>query len=294
MSSSDGYDDRPSRGDGDPVPPPLGAAEPTRRIEPDAADATRRVDPADPPVTRAVDPQAPHDPHGPHDPTATRQLDAVTSGAARTGEPWEGTAEPYTASAPPYASEEEPADVAPEADQRPRRGRDVALVLIGSVLGFLLAFLVVAWGTSGRDAEVAEPDPAQQERIEALEAELEGRDAQIADLESQLAEAEAAAGDRDADIEAQRQALDERTVALDQRASSLEDRAAALDRREAELDQRETQLDEREAALDDAETVPPPDDGSDGTDGGIDLPEIDTGEVENVIERILERLRDLF
>jgi hypothetical protein len=278
-------------------------------------DETRRVDPPPPPPdaeTRRVDPPPPEaetrrlDPGGgtpelgvPAD--ATQQLDATEARPA-----WEAEV-PVPPGARPGgadpAADWDDGGVPPEGEvveEEPTssRGKHALLVLLGAVLGFALAFLVVALATSGddTDADVV----ATQEQLDALEAELEARDATIADLEAQLAEAEAAAGERDEDIEAQRQALDERS-------QSLDDREAALDARQDALDEREAAIVDRE---DQAGTQPPPDtdddgdtgDTGDGGEGGETgdggLPDIDTDEiaeeVENVVERILDWLRGLF
>ena len=156
-----------------------------------------------------------------------------------------------------------------------RRGRDIGMWVFGAVIGFVVAFLVVALGTD----EAADGDAAAASRIEALEADLDDRDAQIEELEARLAEAEAAAGDRAEDVQAQRDALDERAVALDGRAEALAEREEALDQRESDLADREAAVDE-----------PPADDDADN--GG--LPDIDSDDVDTVVDRVLEQLRDLF
>jgi hypothetical protein len=281
-------------------------------------DETRRVDPPPPPdaETRRVDPPPPDaetrriDPGGgtpelgvPLD--ATQQLDATEARPA-----WEAEVP-----VPPGASPGDahpatdwddgglpPEDEVVEEEPTSSRGKSALLVLLGAVLGFALAFLVVALATGGDDTDA--DLVATQEQVDALEAELEARDATIADLEAQLAEAEAAAGERDEDIEAQRQALDDRS-------QSLDDREAALDARQDALDEREAAIVEREEQ---AGAQPPPDTGDTGDTGetgdtgdggeggdtgdGGGLPDIDTDEiaeeVENVVERILDWLRGLF
>jgi hypothetical protein len=301
--------------------------EPTRRWDGDA-DATRRSDPggewtrpwevAQPPPppgdapTRQLPPT-----DGPSAADATRASD--TAALDRTHaleEPWEGTAQPYATgshAADDGTAEAEVAGPAPVESSGRRRGRDVALLLVGSVLGFVLAFLIVAWSTSGDPATEDEAAAAGQaevaaleEQLTALEAERDEALARTGELEAQLAEAEAAAGERDEDVEAQRRALDERAGALDERATALdaredqlEEREAALDDRDAALTTREQDLDAREAALDEGETPTEGDGGGEeeGDDGGIrlpELPEIDTEEAGNVVEQVLDWLRDLF
>jgi hypothetical protein len=255
--------------------------DPTRRIDPDATqrhdpDAARR---ADPDATRRVDEAG----QGAiADQQHTQRIAPATGAGA-----WEGTADPSRPSGDAWQDDtEDPAGAAldepePERDRR----RDLAFGAGGLLLGFLLAFLVIALGTSDRgDGEVAAAD----ERVEDLEFELEERDARISALEAQVAEAEAAAGESDADIEAQRQALEERSQALDERVDRIDERSLALDRREAELDERERAIAEREQQADE-----PADGDGDGENGGL-LPDLDTDEVETFIDRILERIRDLF
>jgi hypothetical protein len=274
-----------------------------------------------PPPAPAADPPRPL---SPRDEPSAEEPPSVTDTAAldRTHaleEPWEGTAQPYgtgshATDADGTAADEAADAPAPVEGRGGRRGRDIALLLVGSVLGFVLAFLIVAWGTSGDPATEDDVAAAQQAEIEALEeqvgaveAERDDANARTDALEAQLAEAEAAAGARDEDVEAQRQALDQRADALDERATALDaregqldDREGALDDRSAALDAREQDLDAREAALDAGETPAEGDGGTqpgDGDDGDIQLPElpdIDTGEVGNVVERALDWLRDLF
>lgn len=173
-----------------------------------------------------------------------------------------------------------------EPPPEPRsRAREAMIGLGGALLGFVLAFVVVALGTSGDapadDGQLA----AAQERIETLEAELAQRDAAVADLEAQrdeletrLAEAEVAAGEGAADVEAQRQALDERAAALDERAAAIEEREAALDQREAEL----------------GDTPPAdPAEPGEGLFPGDGLPELDGETADTIVDRIIEELRDL-
>jgi hypothetical protein len=168
---------------------------------------------------------------------------------------------------------------APEEEPRGRGGRDAVVGLIGVLLGVVLALVVVALGTRGpaADGDLA----AAQQRATALEAELAERDAQIAELEARLAEAEAAAGARAEDVEAQRQALQERATALD-------DRAAGLDQRQAAVEERERRLAEREAAEQPGTPAAP-----DEPEGG-GRPQIDVEEAQNAIERLLDRIRELF
>jgi hypothetical protein len=274
-----------------PLPPPPGPA-PTRPLPSDPSQAAS----SEPSATASLDP--------------TRALE----------EPWEGTAHPVTTGShatdadPTFDDRQLPAAEAAADGRGRRRGRDVTLLLVGSVLGFVLAFLIVAWSTSGEPATDDEAAAAQQaeiaaleEQVGALEAERDEANARTDAREAQLAEAEAAAGARDEDVEAQRQALDERADALDGRASALDaredqldEREGALDDRSAALDAREQELDARESALDAGE-VPAEGggtgDGDGEDDGGIQLPQlpdIDTDEVGNVVERALDWLRDLF
>jgi hypothetical protein len=298
--------------------------DPTHRL-PEDADPTRRSAPVEEwEQPWVLDQPPPPPPPGPA-PTRPVQPDPSDTAALDTTraleEPWEGTAQPYTTGAGEQPDGDSVDAVEVEEQPRRRRGRDVALLLVGSVLGFLLAFLVVAWSTSGEQttedgdtAALQEQVVALEEQLGALEAERDDALARTDDLEAQLAEAEAAAGVRDEDIEAQRQALDERAAALDDRAGAqdaredqLDDRDAALNDRAAALDQREQELDAREQELDDAgtptegggETEPADGEGGGEGDGGggidlPDLPEIDTDEVGNIVERALDWLRDLF
>ena len=302
-----------------------GGAAPTRRTDArpeagaDAADEWTRpwVVAAPPPAPPGPAPTGPlpSDPSQPppSDPSETASLDPTRA----LEEPWEGTAHPATTGShatdadPTLDDRQEPAAAAAEDGRGRRRGRDVALLLVGSVLGFVLAFLIVAWSTSGEPATDDEAAAARQaeidaleEQVGALEAERDEANARTDALEAQLAEAEAAVGARDEDVEAQRQALDERADALDGRASALDtregqldEREGALDDRSAALDAREQELDDREAALDAGEVPAEGGDGDGEDDGGIQLPElpdIDTDEVGNVVERALDWLRDLF
>jgi hypothetical protein len=276
-----------------------------RRVDPDATravdpDATRAVDPD---ATRAVDPAS-----GGGDLESTQRID-LGAGAGQTAErePWEGTADPYDTPAgatgyldPDGEPLEGPPDEPATDEAEGRRGRDLAFGVGGMVLGFLIAVLVIALGTSDRSPEGE--TAAAPERIEELEAGLADRDATIDALEAQVAEAQAAAGASDADAEAQRQALDERAQALDARVEAIDERSTALDQREAQLDERQSELDQREAELADREQQAEepadggePGGGGDGDDGGEGLlPDLDTDEVETFIDRILDRIRDLF
>jgi hypothetical protein len=270
-------------------------------------DATRAVDPdatraVDPDATRAVGSDAPGG-----DLDRTQRID-LGAGAGRTAErePWEGTADPYdTPGETAYLDADGepldgPAQDAVEEEPEGRRGRDLAFGVGGLVLGFLIAVIVIALGTSDRTPEGEAA--VGTERIEELEAGLAERDAAIAELEAQVAEAQAAAGASDADAEAQRQALDERAQALDDRVDAIDGRSTALDQREAELEQRQAELDQRERDLADREQQAEEpgdggetDGGGDGDDGGEGLlPDLDTEEVETIIDRLLDRIRDLF
>lgn len=184
-------------------------------------------------------------------------------------EPPPGSGEHASTPAGEGLASDEPAD-----EPSSSRARTFAIGAFGAVIGFIIAFVVVALGLSdpAPDGQLA----AAQEEIEQLEASLEERDAQVAELEARLVEAEAAAGARDEDAEAQRQALDERATILDERQDALEERAAALERRADELDERERAIADREDA-----------------DDGAPLP-IDEETAEGIIDRIVEQIRDLF
>jgi hypothetical protein len=268
-------------------PQPPADPDATRRVDP-AADpgATQRVGPD---VTRRVDPGATWQADD-ADASRTRRIDPVQAGGLAGGTAaWEGTADPY--GGPAAAPSEDAGPVEDEPVEEPdRRKRDLAFGIGGLLLGFLIAVVVIALGTSdrGADGEVAAAD----ERIEALEAEVDERDARIDALEAQVAELEAAAGASDADAEAERQALNERSQALDERVERIDERSQALDRREAELEERERQLDEREQQTDQPADAEPGGDTGDGGEGI--LPELDTDQVETFIDRLLDRIRDLF
>lgn len=235
-------------------------------------DPTRRIDPPDEP-TQSARPTP-----GASDAEPTRRLD--TPAQERTA--WEGEAHPRPAGGDVTQTYDQTYDEAgPPPDVPGRRRRHGFLWwLFGLVLGFVLAFLVVALATDDRPAT----DEAAQAQLEAMEAELEERDAQIAELEARLAEAEAAAGDRDADVEAQRQALDERAAALEEWQQALAEREAAIDEREAAVAEREREVEQRE------DEQPEQTEDSDG----IELPDIDDEVVDNIVQRILDQLRDLF
>ena len=222
----------------------------------------------------------------PQDADPTRQLPPQPAGRQSRG-PWEaevpvgsaasttpGAGSPYGANGP---------DAHPEEPEPSGRGKQVAIGVISGLIGFILAFVLIAIFTGDDDAAVDPGLAASQERIDVLEAELADRDLQIEELEARLAEAEAAVGESDADIEAQRQALDERATALDQRATALDEREIALDQREAAIAEREQQ----------AEVDPPPAPDP-GDNGGLTPPEFDDEQVENIVNRVLERLRELF
>lgn len=162
---------------------------------------------------------------------------------------------------------------APADDDDPTRGRgrrEFLIGLAGAVIGFALALVVVALTTGG-----AEVDEDLATHLASLEEDLETRDARIAELEAQLDEAEAAAGGRESDIELQRQALD--------------DRADVLDEWEQRLSEREAQAAQREAAVAERER-----------DADTDTPIIDTDDiiddetVDNIVERVIDGIRNLF
>ena len=223
---------------------------------------------------------------GPPDADPTRQLPAQPAGH-HPSEPWEAevpartTAPETPGQASPYGAE--PRDPRVEEPEPSGRGKQVAIGVICGLAGFILAFIVIAIFTGDDDAVVDPGIAASEERIEALEAELADRDLQIEELQARLDEAEAAIGESDADIEAQREALDERAAALDQRANALDEREVALDQRDAAIAEREQQ----------AETDPAPAD-PDPDDDGLTPPEFDEDDVENIVNRVLERLRELF
>lgn len=203
---------------------------------------------------------------------ATRRIDGPGTDAG--GEPtqrisaWEGEA-PLREDANPTAGDDRTAAPTEDDDVPPAgpgRGKMVAIALVAALVGFVIAFVVVALGTGDDGAsELA----AMQEEVDDLEAALEERDARIADLEARLDEAEAAAGQRADDIETQREALDAR--------------AAALDEREAALEERQNALAERERAVEDAA------EDEDGT-----APTFDEETTQGIVDRVVEQIRDLF
>jgi hypothetical protein len=201
---------------------------------------------------------------GTTDPDPTRRIDPVEGFEAETP-----LRDSYGAdgAADDLDGHQQPVEEEPE--QTSNRGREIAIGAIGAVVGFVIAFVVVALGTSG-DAD----DPqlaAAQEEIEELEATVGERDAAIDELEARLAEAEAAAGARADDIDAQRDALDDRAGALDDREAALRDRAEALDERERQLDQREQE-----------------------DPGDSPGPGIDQETAEGIVDRVVDQIRDLF
>ena len=222
----------------------------------------------------------------PQDADPTRQLPAQPGGH-RPGESWEAEVPARSAASGESSPHGADGPGAPPGEQDPSgRGKQLAIAVISGLVGFILAFILIAIFTGGEDATVDPGLAASQERIDALEAELADRELQIEELEARLAEAEAAAGESDADIEAQRQALDERAVALDERANALDEREVALDQREAAIAEREQQAD-----ADPSPEEPAPDPGD---NGGLTPPQFDDEQVENIVNRVLERLRDLF
>lgn len=249
------------------------------------------IDAAAPEEMVMSDPRWPNDgpanDPNPQDADPTRQLPAQPAGH-QANEPWEAEV-PARSVAPatpdrstPYGADD-PA-TRPEGPEESGRGRQVAIGLISGLIGFILAFIMIAIFTGDEDGTVDPGLAASQERIDALEAELADRDVQIEELEARLAEAEAAVGESDADIEAQREALDARAGALDERANALDEREVALDQREAAIAEREQQ----------ADADPPPTDPEPGENGGLTPPEFDDEQVENIVNRVLERLRELF
>jgi hypothetical protein len=238
-----------------------------------------------------------------HDQDPTRRIEMAneppTSRSGYRGEPLEGEA----AFPPDRTTDERPPgfDLDDEEEDEGRRGRDIALLAAGALIGVLFTFVFIALTTGGDTAEVGD-DPALAEREAELaerEEEIAELDARIADLEAQLAAAGGDSGDLDDELAAQRDALDERLASVDARAEELDDRQASLDERAEALDQ-------REAAISDAESdagSPDGDGAGDGGDtgegdgdGGIDLDQLDElGEdAEGVIDRALEEIRNLF
>lgn len=186
-----------------------------------------------------------------------------------------------------------------EQDKRVRR-----VAAIGTIAGLLVGAVVmlVVIALAGGDPEPAEEvavDEGQAEQVEELEgsveeleAAVEERDAQIEALEAQLAEAQAVIEERDAELEGLRQQAGEGETELAEERAALEEQRAALDSRTEALDEREQALDQREEALAEREAEPPATD-SPGTDPGEDLP-VDEEEAEALVERVLDRIRDLF
>lgn len=208
---------------------------------------------------------------GTTDPDPTRRIDPVEGFEAETPlrDSYGAGADPYGAGGEAEHPEGHDRAADEEPEQTSNRGREIAIGAIGAVVGFVIAFVVVALGTSG-DAD----DPqlaAAQEEIEELEATIDERDATVDDLEARLAEAEAAAGARADDIDAQREALDERAGILDDREAALRDRSEALDERERQLDQREQE-----------------------EPGDSPGPGIDQETAEGIVDRVVDQIRDLF
>ncbi len=192
--------------------------------------------------------------------------------------------------------ESDPYTLPPDPDEEPLRNRlrEIVIGLGGAVLGFALAFVIVALSTSGADELTGDEAAVELEEAQATIAE---RDARVAELEAQLAEAEAAAGDRDEDLVAQLEALEERSSALDQREEALADLEAAIADRDAEVAAREEAVEqaEQEGVTGGSGDGDPGDGGTPDGDGGmIDLPDVDEEEVSNAIERLLDRIRGLF
>ncbi|HSK23763.1 MAG TPA: hypothetical protein VK906_11330 [Egicoccus sp.] len=283
MSSHDGPDEFATRRVPRPDAPPPG--DPTRPVGDDLPpDATQQIDPAVNERTRAAG-AASREPLSYEQPWPAEPA-STTSGYDRP----DPEADAAAAEAERIAEEE----------RRERRKRDLLLGLVGALVGFLLAFVIVALSTDdGEGGEVVAAD----ERVGALESDLGERDARIEELEAQLAEAEAAAGDRDEDVAAQQQALDERSAALDERNEQADQRGERLDERERALNEREQQLDQREQAIEqrESESGDAPAEGdppADGDGGGVnlpDLPDVPSGEeVDNFVESVLDRIRNLF
>ena len=197
---------------------------------------------------------------------------------------------------PQAAGEQEPlaeepvADEPGPADPEPRRGRDVAMAVIGALVGFILAFVIVALGTGEADgvdpAEVEAQIAALEAEVSALEDELEARDEQLDELAAERDEAleEAVEGADE---------LEERQEALLERERDVEERTAELNEREAELDARAEELDAREAAIAEQEDgAPPPE--ADDENGELPLPDVDGEAAEGFVDRVLDGIRDLF
>lgn len=214
----------------------------TRRIDPSGQPTSRVSPPAG--ATRRMPPPAPADPAS----NAPTQVMGVPAGGAGHD------------------------DFDGNGDEGHSRGRTFVIGLIGAVIGFAAAFVVVALFTPGTETDVSD------EQLAAMEAQLEDRDAQIADLEARVADAEALAGGREQDLDAQQRALDERAAALQEWSDALSDREAAVARREAAVA-------ERESSTDDS---PPAD------NDGLDLPSLDDEAVDTIVQRVLDGLRNLF
>jgi peptidoglycan hydrolase CwlO-like protein len=254
-----------------------------------------RPDAQDADPTRPLPPPASGSSPGSGDPDPTQQLPSQPS-----GQPWEAEVPVRSRDAQSdpgnaYANDPYSADPLPVAEES-GRGKQIAIGAISALLGFILAFVVIALFTDDDAPVVDDSQLAEaQEQIEELEAEVADRDLQIEELEARLADAEAAIGESDADLEAQREVLNEIAAAQDEREQTLNEREQALNEREQGLDEREAAIADREAEGDSAPTEPEaPPDGDGESDGGLTPPDIDEEEVENIVNRVLERLRDLF
>lgn len=160
-----------------------------------------------------------------------------------------------------------------DRDRRRRVLRAAVIGLIGAVIGFGLAVLIVA--LTGDDD--AGGDSTADLTSESLEADLRDRDARISELEAALAEARAASEGSDQDTDARNEALDERAAVLEEWSRDLSDREDDIARREAELDDRAGTGDEGDGSP---------------ADGGAGI--IDDEVVDGIVQRVLDQLRALF
>lgn len=224
-----------------------------------------------------------------------RRLDAVGDSTYEDDDGYAGTSteDPYASTA--YA-EDQPAEE--DSGQRTSRSgwRSALLVLVGVVVGFVAALVVVAlFGGDTGDTEAVEARDARIAELQTALEEAESENAALADaLEQREEELEAALDAADSatdDIEAQQEALSERAETLDEREETLEERAEALDQREQALDQGEQQP--AEGGEDDADPAPAEDSGV-LPDTDIDLPDLDEEDAEALVDRVIDRLRELF
>lgn len=153
-------------------------------------------------------------------------------------------------------------------EPEPHRGRGIGFAFLGTVIGILLTFVVIALTTGGGTDDLEGGDPAVAE----LEAQLEERNRQIDELEARVT-----------DLDARIESIDVPREELDNRESALDERAAALDRREAELPESEAGTGSDPATEEDGGT------GS----GSMDLDGLEDA-AEGIGDRALEEVRRLF